>query len=882
MVNTCRRGLRLLAGGLLVVLAALPSGGAPRGEAEAIRIGWVPLPALMEAGEGPDAPPTGFMIELARQIGERAGLAVTFHRYDAGGALLEDMRAGRLDMLAGVAALPVLAEDTLLSAPVGETPVRLFMRAETAEGFDPQSGPVRSFAVIGGLAGDEAAPLLRRHRLTAYESVSSAIGGLLLNRVQGIVGPQDTILRSLEAAGQEGPVVVTGPVLRRVSRVVSLRIGLTDLRPAIDDALDALEADGTLPQLRRRWGIAAPPQADAPLTVAMAHNPPYSIVHEDGTLSGFAVDVIFDLGQRAGIGLRFHPVTAADLAVWPDAGLADLAGLVPVSADAARMIVTRPLAEVPLVRIRRAEGVGTGAGPRLGTLPHYDDPALMAQLGAAETHVYPDGPALMAALRDGAIDAALYPEPSAPALLRAEGAASLVVDPVPVAAVAVGLALHPRLDQMRERLDAVIPAYLASPRYRQVQALWFAPPRILTPERVPLLIGTLCAVIAMLAGVMIWQDHRRSVVEARRNIAVDLIDSMPVGLLLIGGDGTVTYVNEEILAATPGGEDLMHRGVHYPLAMRRLVEAGVFDLEGRDPEEMLHLLAVEGLKDGFRHEFRMADGGTFVRTARRLSGGETLIVRQDVTEERARLRQIEGLNRALAEKVRLATATNEELRAFAYATSHDLKSPLNSAIMLADLLMEEQGEAGREEARDLVTDLRATLRGMAGLIDDVRLYTDAIISETPSAPCALQSIAEAVLAEMRPRLDAAGASVSVEGLPEVTGQPAQVRQLLSNLLENALKFRAPDRPLAIQLAGFEGEGEKGFRISDNGIGIDSAYHGRVFQLFQKLHPGTLYPGNGLGLPICQRIVLAHGGRIALSSAPDSGATFTVTFGKEDR
>lgn len=437
-------------------------------------------------------------------------------------------------------------------------------------------------------------------------------------------------------------------------------------------------------------------------------------------------------------------------------------------------------------------------------------------------------------------------------------------------------------DSLPPWLDRVFPASLAADRAPQLAGLGFGLPKIMTPDRARVLIVALCAGGAMLAAGVIWQHHRRATIAARQGLAAELIDSMPVGLLLIAADGRVTYVNREILDATPDDPDVMRCGAHYPTAMKALIDNGAFDLEGRTPQDMLRLLAVDGLKDGFRQELRMADGSSFVRTARRLGSGETLIVRQDVTVQRARLRQIEALNRALAEKVRIATATNAELRAFAYATSHDLKSPLNSAIMLADLLLEEERLGERDALRDLISDLRGTLRGMSGLIDDVRLYTDTIVTGAPVVPCDLQAMAEELVGTLTPDLQAAGAKVTVQGLPKIRGNAVQLRLLLSNLLDNALTFRAEDRALRVDLSGFDGPEEAGFTIRDNGIGIDPVYHDRIFQLFQKLHPGTLYPGNGLGLPICQRIVLAHGGRIAVDSAPDRGAAFTVTFGKDVR
>lgn len=890
MANVRRHGQLVLATMLLVLSLSLPQGSGAQTGPAAIRVGWMPLPALMEAGEGEGAEPTGFMIELARQIALRAGLEMRFHKYAERETLLSDLRNGHIDMTAGISDLPNQKDGLPRSFAVGRSDVRLFLPKDTARHVDIRRDDGLTFAVLGSPGAGTAGPLLQHNQLMPVDTTSSAIGALRLDRVQGIVGPADTVNRSLVAAGERDAIVASGPVLWQVPRALILRVGLKDLMPAIESALESLERDGTLPALRKTWGIGPPSGAGAPLIVALAHNPPYSIVHGDGTLSGFAVDVIYDLAGRAGLRTRFRPLSSDELSAWPDVEGPMITGLLPPGAEAGpesgtRPVFTRPVARVKLVRIVLANpetATRFDQPPRLGALPAFDTPQIAAAQDVDQIVAVSDGPRLLKALTDGRIDAAIYPAHSAGPLIQgqADPQAYAISETLPQP-VDVALALHPALDEVRARLDAVIPAYLTSDRYAQLEDLWFEPP-FLTPDRARLLLVGLCSGLAILATGMIWTKDRRSVAEARRSVAGDLIESMPVGLLLIGSDGTISYVNQEILAATPTGTDVMRRGAHYATAMKTLVEQGAFDLEGRSPQEMTRLLTVDGLKDGFRQEFRMANGASFVRTARHLGGGETLIVRQDITEERVRLRQIEGLNRALAEKVHIVTNTNKELRAFAYATSHDLKSPLNSAIMLSDLLFEEEILTASPDARNLLADLRGTLHGMSALIDDVRLYTDSIVTETASARCDLQAMAEEIVRDMRPRLQAAGADVTVEDLPKVIGKPVQLRQLLSNLLENALKFRAAERDLRVSLSGFDESEETGFSIRDNGIGIEPAYHERIFQLFQRLHPGSLYSGNGLGLPICRRIVLAHGGRIAVDSAPGQGAVFTVRIRKDDR
>jgi light-regulated signal transduction histidine kinase (bacteriophytochrome) len=123
----------------------------------------------------------------------------------------------------------------------------------------------------------------------------------------------------------------------------------------------------------------------------------------------------------------------------------------------------------------------------------------------------------------------------------------------------------------------------------------------------------------------------------------------------------------------------------------------------------------------------------------------------------------------------------------------------------------------------------------------------------------------------------AGASVIYEELPAVIGDPTQVLQLFQNLIGNAVKFRSPARPCRIHVGVQKRAGRWEFSVRDNGIGIDPRQYERIFVIFQRLHTRDEYPGTGVGLAICKRIVERHGGRIWVESEPDQGSTFYFTL-----
>jgi two-component system, chemotaxis family, sensor kinase Cph1 len=134
-----------------------------------------------------------------------------------------------------------------------------------------------------------------------------------------------------------------------------------------------------------------------------------------------------------------------------------------------------------------------------------------------------------------------------------------------------------------------------------------------------------------------------------------------------------------------------------------------------------------------------------------------------------------------------------------------------------------------------------------------------------------------VLASLKPRVGAALATMEIGSLPDVRADRDQVRQLFENLIDNALKFRRPDRPLRVKISGVPRNGMAEFAFSDNGIGIEPPYRDQIFRVFQRLHTHSEYPGTGIGLAICKKIVEGHGGRIWVESEPGLGSTFHFTL-----
>lgn len=220
--------------------------------------------------------------------------------------------------------------------------------------------------------------------------------------------------------------------------------------------------------------------------------------------------------------------------------------------------------------------------------------------------------------------------------------------------------------------------------------------------------------------------------------------------------------------------------------------------------------------------------------------------------------------------------SNEELQRFAYVASHDLQEPLRMVTNYLQLLQRRYQGQLDADAHEFIEYAVDGATRMKSLINDLLAYSRVGTRGDPFVPTDLNAELERVLRDLALAIEDAGATITHEPLPVVLADPGQMRQLLQNLLGNALKFRG-EAPPQIQV-GVEQVGQEWLiRVTDNGIGLDTRFGERIFNIFQRLHPVGTYPGTGIGLAICKKIVTRHGGRIWVESAPGEGAVFCFTL-----
>jgi two-component system, chemotaxis family, sensor kinase Cph1 len=222
--------------------------------------------------------------------------------------------------------------------------------------------------------------------------------------------------------------------------------------------------------------------------------------------------------------------------------------------------------------------------------------------------------------------------------------------------------------------------------------------------------------------------------------------------------------------------------------------------------------------------------------------------------------------------------SNEELQQFAYVASHDLQSPLKTIENYLSLLETKYGTELDDDGRHLIGVSTAAAGRMRSLINDLlefsRLGTSADFEQIN-----LNTVVSDVLDEQAEDIRQAGADIRVAPLPTVAGHYVELKQLFSNLISNAIKYARPGvSPLVSISATGDGDDYR-FAIRDNGIGIDPQYHERVFQIFQRLHGRDEYPGTGIGLATCKKVVSIYGGQIWLDSHRGEGTTVYFTIPK---
>ena len=239
-------------------------------------------------------------------------------------------------------------------------------------------------------------------------------------------------------------------------------------------------------------------------------------------------------------------------------------------------------------------------------------------------------------------------------------------------------------------------------------------------------------------------------------------------------------------------------------------------------------------------------------------------------------RRVKERTAALAHSNDALEKSNIELQQFAYIASHDLQAPLRGIIGFSQLLHQRYQGRLDTEADVLFTRITNSVTRMQTLINDLLAYARIESRSRPFEPCKLNEIFDDAMNLMDSSIHDSHAQITRDNLPVVPGDRPQLVQLLQNLIGNAIKYHG-EQPPRVHLAATRSNQEWDIAVRDNGIGIDRKHHERIFEIFRRLHTAQAYPGTGIGLAVCRRIVTQHGGKIWVESEPGLGSTFHFTI-----
>ena len=360
-------------------------------------------------------------------------------------------------------------------------------------------------------------------------------------------------------------------------------------------------------------------------------------------------------------------------------------------------------------------------------------------------------------------------------------------------------------------------------------------------------------------------------VSPAERLLLDIIDTVREPLLVLDSDFRVTHTNRaffhtfRVVPEDTIGEVLFTLG------------DGQWDIPPL--RELLHdrLAAERELYDvDVDHVFPRIGRKIMLLNARLVTHGPDtpriiLLAIEDVTERRLTERRL------AAQRLELQRS-NDALNEFAFVASHDLQEPLRKILSFGERLGTLAAPVLDANGRHYLSRILDASARMRTLISDLLAYSQVAASAAPFVATDLAAIARDVVADLETSIADTGGRIEVGELPVIDADAPQMRQLLQNLLSNALKFRRKDVSPIIRLGtSSSGDGFRTIIVTDNGIGFKQQHGDKIFRMFERLHSRAEYEGSGMGLAICRKIVERHGGSIAGTSTPGQGTTFSVTL-----
>ena len=354
------------------------------------------------------------------------------------------------------------------------------------------------------------------------------------------------------------------------------------------------------------------------------------------------------------------------------------------------------------------------------------------------------------------------------------------------------------------------------------------------------------------------------------------LNNMIQGLCMFDREQRLSVCNRRYLEIYGFSSDVVKPGVRLADIMRYSVSLGNYTAEEAE-RAIAERHDPSRLRQRTMLKQRLKDGRVIAVMNEPMPDGGSIATYHDITEMEVHAQRLQE------HALRLETS-NRELQEFAYVASHDLQEPLRKIEAFSDRLIRKYGKTLPEDGQMFVDRMQNAAGRMRQLINALLSYSRVTTTKNQFVNTNLDQILQEVLSDLQIRIEEAKGEIRAAKLQAIEADPVQMRQLLQNILSNALKFRKPGISPVIEINAEvrppvslveHPSGWLSISIRDNGIGFDNTYKDQIFKIFQRLHGRMEYEGTGIGLATCRKIVDRHGGSIDADGRPGDGTTFTI-------